>query len=724
MSSLPVLAPRSSARSARLATLLATLPALVTCAAPPRAGPEPRPDIVLVVADDLGFSDLGCTGGEIATPVLDALAREGVLFTRFATQPRCCPSRASLLTGRHPHAVDMGWMAHDVGVDGYRGTLDPAVPTIAERLRDAGYGTAMVGKWHLGASPTDGGAPLGRPRERGFDRFFGMLGGAGSHHDPPYLLLDDTPVAPTTGFHATTAYVDRALAFVDGHLARRPDDPLFLYVSLSAPHWPMHASDEDIARYRGRYDAGWDVLREARRVRQVDAGVVDPAWGLAPRPPDVPAWDDVPDPRWQASRMEVYAAMVDRMDRELGRLVEHLRARGRLERTLFVFLSDNGPSAEENSSLGPVRPARPPPTPLRLADARAPQTRIRPALTRAGEPVRTGYGVPPGPESSFVAVGRGWASLSATPFRGSKSRLYEGGVAVPLVVHWPAGTVRAGSLDRTPCDLLDLFATFVDAADAGAPDDEGTSLLPALRGEPVDAGPSYWEHEGRRAVRLGDRVLVADGESAPWELYDLAADRTQRHDLAASRPDEVETLAAAWQAWAERNDVLPLTPYRRLPMPVFSTARRFRLAEGATLGREASPDLRGAAFRARVEVLSGDGDGVLVAQGGDANGWSLSVERGRPAFAVRRDEELVLVRATSPVAAPFTVEASLAADGAVVLRVVAARVLEELVDEAGGTIPAMPVEGLQVGRDDGVPVLGESAPPPWPGRLRVEVELR
>lgn len=524
-----------------------------------------RPNIVLVLADDLGFSDVGCYGGEIDTPHLDRLARDGVRMSQFYNTARCSPSRASLLTGLHPHQTGIGILTTDQRPYGYQGFLNDRCVTLAEVLRDAGYGTYLSGKWHLTGSFTE---PDGVwPTERGFDRFFGTLGGAGSYYDPITLTRDTTPVDRSElgeDWYYTDAISDEAARFITEHVAEQVDghrdDPFFCYVAYTAPHWPLHAPEDAVRAYDGRYDAGWDDLRRARTERLVADGVLDDR-ALSDRDPEVPAWDDVPDQEWEARRMQVYAAQVTAMDAGIGRIVDALEATGRLEDTIVIFLSDNGGSAE-GQPTGYVDEA---------AD-------VRPTVnlaTRDGRRVFRGNvpEVAPGPPDTWASYGRAWSNLSNAPFRKHKSWVHEGGISTPFVVHWPAGLGRAGGVSHDPHQLPDVMATLLEATGVAYPGTfpgrdplppEGTSMLPAWRGE-TEAGETgtadgghtlYWEHMGNAAVRRGRWKLVRDHPGG-WELYDIRADRAERHDLAARHPGVVAELEAAYEAWAARCDVIP-----------------------------------------------------------------------------------------------------------------------------------------------------------------------
>jgi arylsulfatase len=497
---------------------------LLAAAGSARAQPALRPNIVLILADDLGFSDVGSFGGEIETPRLDRLAAEGVRFTQFYSAARCSPTRASLLTGRTPHAVGIG---HLNGPGTYPGDLDRGTPTLAERLREAGYATYMAGKWHVTPWPGPG---HNHPRRRGFDRFYGILASIRSYYNPPSLMRDEQELGPPAGdYHFTDAVSEEAARFVREHDATRP---FFLYVAHAAPHWPLHAREADVARHLERYRAGWDAVRRRRHARLAELGLLDAA--LAPRDARVAAWESAQPREWLAHRMAAYAAMVEQMDRGIGRVLDEIERRGMTKSTLVLFLSDNGGCAEE---IGPEG-----------------RSQHFPRLTRDGRLVRLGNGVEilPGPEDTYASYGLEWAHASNTPFRLFKSFVHEGGIASPFIVRWP-GALPPGSVSRRVGHVVDLLPTLLAAAGAPLPSLEGRDLL---AGDPAEPRTLCWEHEGHRAVRRGDWKLVAV-HGGPWELYDLATDRTERSDLAAERPALVRELAALHADWAARNGVKP-----------------------------------------------------------------------------------------------------------------------------------------------------------------------
>jgi arylsulfatase A-like enzyme len=496
--------------------------------------------VVLVLADDLGYSDLGCYGGEINTQNLDALGRAGLRHSHFYNTARCSPSRASLLTGLHPHQTGLGILTNDDRPRGYPGTLNPRCRTLAELLEADGYRTCLSGKWHLATemrTPNDA-----WPTRRGFERFFGTLSGCGSYFDPSTLTRGEANVereAKREDFYYTDVITDEAVAFI-----RESDQPFFLYVAYTAPHWPLHALDEDVQRYRGAFDEGWDVLREHRMTRLLEEGMLDEYASLSARDPTQPPWHEADNKAWRARRMEVYAAQVDRLDQGVGRIVQALRDKQVFEDTLFMFLSDNGASDEDLPKVTMER--------FRT------RTDILRLHTRDGRAVRIGNdpSIWPGPEDTYASYGRAWANLSNTPFRYYKRWVHEGGIATPFIAHWPNGQLLAGSVLHTPFQLTDVLPTVLDASGGAVPRCEGRSLLPAWRGQSVSDATLYWEHTGNAALRRGPWKLVRQFPNA-WELYEVSIDRSETRDVADAHPDVVKELAAEWRRWAERVGVIP-----------------------------------------------------------------------------------------------------------------------------------------------------------------------
>lgn len=509
---------------------------IMGAASPTARAQAERPNIIVIMADDLGFSDLGCYGGEIRTPNLDALAQNGLRFTQFYNAARCVPSRGSLLTGVYPHQAGVGQMVSPGNRPGYRGRLVDRVVTLAEVLREGGYQTFMSGKWHVTHFDYENAGPTLHkptwPLQRGFDRFFGHLSGGGSYYDMVSLMKGNDFIESGEDFYLTDAINEHSEHFVREADA---DAPFFLYIAHYAPHWPLHAFEADIAKYDGVYDVGWDQIRQARYQRLVELGIIDQNIALSERSDEIPAWENADHKEWEARRMAVHAAMVDRMDQGLGRVFAALKETGRFDNTVIFFLSDNGASAET----------------------------IQGRRTRHGDFARGGTepGVMPGPPDTYASFGQRWANVSNTPFRKYKAWQHEGGVATPLIAHWPKGIADRGALRHTPGHVIDFMPTVVELAGVTYPGQfngheilpmEGQSLVPVFAQDALDERPLFFEHFGKAAVRLGDWKLVKAGPSNPWELYNMSVDRTERNNLAAKHPERVEALRVLWDQWADR----------------------------------------------------------------------------------------------------------------------------------------------------------------------------
>lgn len=476
-------------------------------------GAAQPPNIVLIMADDMGFSDIAPYGGEIETPHLGRLAREGLRFTQFYNNAKCTTTRASLLTGLYPRQKGA--------------LLKENMVTVAEVLRSAGYQTVLSGKWHLGNQ-----APR-RPSDRGFQRYFGLLDGCCNFFDPSipdpafkgnrvrYVAQDDQRITEfPDDFYMTDAISEYAVDQIER--MAKIDAPFFLHVCYTAPHYPLHAKPEDIAKYQGKYLAGWEQLRKQRHQRQIEMGLVDPKWQLARPNREVQAWDQAPHHQWQDLRMSVYAAMIDSMDQGIGRILNTLDDQGLAENTVVMFLSDNGGCAEIPGGEKPERI--------------------------------------PGPKEYYTTCGPGWAYAQNTPFRRYKSWVHEGGISTPLIVRWPQ-VVAPGSITRQVGHIIDLLPTCADLAGAEYPAEmdgneilpvEGKTLASIFRGEERTPHEKlFWEWAGNRAVREGDWKLCWDKGPKAWELYNLAEDRTETHDLAKEQPQRVERMSADWFAWAK-----------------------------------------------------------------------------------------------------------------------------------------------------------------------------
>ena len=534
-----------------------------------------RPNIVIIMSDDMGYSDIGCYGGEIYTPVLDGLAANGLRFTQFYNTARCCPTRASLLTGLYPHQAGIGHMMNDRGQDGYRGELNRNCVTIAEALKPAGYSTYCIGKWHVTShvNPSNDTEKFNWPLQRGFDRYYGIINGASSLWDPNSLTRGNKPITrendpdykPSQSYHFTDAISDNAVKFVKEH---KGDNPFFMYVSYTAAHWPMHAREQDIEKYDGKYDQGYVSVRKARLERMKEMGLIDKGTKMTPTVGD---WSKVKDKEWESACMEVYAAMVDQMDQGIGRIVEAIKNRGDLNNTLIFYLQDNGGCAENGGRGDKPFPRPKKPTFKPIPDDVIHYFNSTPKQTRDGYPVRRGR-VMPGPEDTYIGYGRNWANVSNTPFREYKHWVHEGGVATPLVVHWPDGIAVKNKLRKEPSHLIDLMATCIDVSGAKYPKEfrgktikplEGKSLIKIFKEDAIDRQAIYWEHEGNRAIRVGDWKLVAKGRNGKWELYDLKNDRVEMNDLSKKHPEKTKKLQAMWQSYAERTGVIPWPESRK-----------------------------------------------------------------------------------------------------------------------------------------------------------------
>ena len=527
---------------------------------------DTRPNIIVILADDLGYSDLGSYGGEINTPALDQLAKNGLRFTQFYNASRCCPSRASLLTGLYPHQTGIGAMTMDRNLPGYRGYLTENTVTIAELLKKAGYHTGMVGKWHVSntieqkkeeqlrwlAHQTSYPAfsPLSQyPTNRGFDKYYGNIWGVVDFFDPFSLVNGTKPVrsVPKDYYH-TTAIGDTAIAYVDEFT--RDDKPFFLYIAHTAPHWPLHALPEDIKKYEGTYTAGWDAIRKTRYQKMLKSGLIKSEnTPLSPRMFPDKQWKNNPDKEWDARAMAVHAAMVDRMDQTIGKLIEKLKEKGELDNTLIFFLSDNGASYEIPAKYGPGFD--------------------RAGSTRDGRKVvfPVGKEALPGPQTVHAGIGPEWANVANTPLRYYKSKEHEGGIATPLIVHWPARINEKGKIIDQPGHIMDIMATCLDVSGTGYPKTfegrnitpiQGKSLLPVFSDKKQNGHDVlFWEHLGACAIRQGDWKLVKLDRKSEWELYNLAKDRTELKDLAGKYPEKVKELSLLWQKMAHDLNVFP-----------------------------------------------------------------------------------------------------------------------------------------------------------------------
>jgi arylsulfatase A-like enzyme len=510
--------------------LIVLLSTLSTGAVHSFGGESARPNFLVILADDLGYSDLGCYGGEIHTPNLDRLAAGGLRFTQFYNTARCWPSRAALLTGYYAQQVGRDTVP---GVaSGHQGKRPKWAKLLPEMLRPLGYRSYHAGKWHVD----------GMPLANGFDRSY-YVEDLGRYFSPRVLHEDDTKLAaikPGTGYYTTIAIADHGIKYLKDHTTTQAGQPFFLYLAFNSPHFPLQALADDIERYKGRYSSGWDAIRTDRwqsvqklglvhgRLSDVEREVGPPYHfpaaleKLGPGEVNRPVpWDALSEPQrsFQAAKMEIHAAMIDRMDREIGRVVDQLRAMGEFENTLILFMSDNGASAEI----------------MVRGDGHDPRA-------------------PAGSAASHLCLGPGWSTVANTPFRRHKTWVHEGGIATPLVVHWPKGIAASGELRSDPGHLIDIVPTILEVAGspprddlAAGPKPPGKSLAPAFAHDGgLKHDDLWWAHEGNRAIRVNNWKVVA-AKDQPWELYDLATDRTETRDLARENPARVRELSDRWQ---------------------------------------------------------------------------------------------------------------------------------------------------------------------------------
>ncbi len=554
---------------------------LLICAQTLRAE---RPNIILIMTDDVGYSDISCMGGEAKTPRLDTLAKGGLIFTQFYNTARCCPTRASLLTGLHPHQAGVGYMMVDSGTEGYTGDLSKNSVTIAEALVKSGYETYAVGKWHV---TKDFENKHNWPQQRGFMHYYGTIDGAANYYNPnalvrgnEFISLANDPKYKPEQYYYTNAIGDNAVMFLKEKDAEGNKKPFFMYVAFTAAHWPIQAPEEEIKPYEGMFDKGWDMLRKEKFEKMRAMGLLDKKWKLS-FDKSVTPWDDVENKRYETRAMETYAGMITCMDRNVGKIVDYLERTGQLENTVIMYLQDNGACAEIHGRKHKE------PTPIPVPEGRTLQPFRKDEInmdrytatgnyrTRDGRPIYTGLGVMAGPEDTDVGYGRGWAYYSDTPYREYKHFIHEGGISTPLIVHWPDGIKAKGERRAQPGQLMDIMATILDVAKTEYPKEyggnkiipaPGRSLAPVFERDMLFyERPLYWEHEGNRGIRVGKWKLVFKSEkrawfdipSSTWELYDMENDRTETENLAKEHPELVEKLAAQWQHFADTCMVKP-----------------------------------------------------------------------------------------------------------------------------------------------------------------------
>jgi len=688
--------------------------------------PAEKPNIIIILTDDMGYSDIGAFGSEIKTPNIDRLAAEGKQFTQFYNTARCCPSRASLLTGLYSHQAGVGHLTYDTGHIGYGDFLTSDSVTIAEVLKGSGYSTYMSGKWHLAPRSYNPKTDLKYwPRRRGFDRFYGTIAGSGSFYDPYNLCRDETLITPDNdpeykpeNFYYTDAVTDNALRYLGDHEKQSDDKPFFLYLAYTAAHWPLHAPEDAIAEYYGKYDGGYTPVHEARLKKLKELNLIPE---VAKASPVVGDWEKVKYKKAEARLMETYAAMVSRMDKGVGRVMEQLRESGELDNTLVMYLHDNGGCDEDwftepNKDMKPREPMGP----------NELQTKGQPTHSRDGKPMRKGKDVMAGPADTYTAYGQNWANISNTPFRLYKHYSHEGGISTPFIAHWPAAIkpTLETQIVRKPAHLIDLMATIVDITKAKYPTErngvkiqpmEGVSLLPVLtdKGDLNRDKPLFFEHESNRAVRDGKWKIVTEGQDGPWELYDMDVDRGETIDLAKQHPDIVKKMAAQWDAWAVRSRVLPLGGWkdRRVREEAAeATANQLDLKQGDELTVSQSLNLDKKGLHVLAEVTKGPVEGVIVSQGASHNGFSLYAKDGKIHFSTRHNKKKGELEISPIPATPFTIGANLEMDGSASLSVKAGPSIDStnhpqvVKAKFPGPLVKTPTQGLAAGTDQETPV--------------------
>ena len=504
-----------------------------------------RPNVMIILMDDMGYSDLGFMGSEIETPNIDKLAANGLFYNQFYNTGRCCPTRASLLTGQYPHATGMGWMtASDLGRPAYTGDINNKCITIAQALGQNDYKCYMTGKWHVthDSYMKPEGPKHNWPIQRGFDRFYGHLTGGGGFFKTKSMLNDNEWLGEMPdGFYLTSAVTDSTVAILEDHFSNDSDNPFFFYVAYYAPHRPLHALKEDIEKYEGKFMQGWDTLRIKKYQKMVDLGIINPVvCPLTKRDAMVKAWDTLSDDEkvlWD-KRMAIYAAQIDRADQGIGKILETLKKNSALDNTLIMFLSDNGGNTEAQGG-----------------------TLTFDQLEKLG--------LPEGRDQSYR---REWANMSNTPYRQYKTQNHEGGVCTSFIAHWPSVIKSKGAVSSQVAHVIDLFPTILDVTGGAYPDEwnqvdindlHGRSFASSFTGEVKERGPLFFEHEANRAVRDGNFKLVnlSPGKApfvGEWELYDLSVDRSETNNIAAQNPEKVKELSDLWYNWANTYGVLPM----------------------------------------------------------------------------------------------------------------------------------------------------------------------
>lgn len=684
------------------------LPMLIWGSSSVDAISQEPPNIVVILADDLGYSDLGCYGGEIDTPNIDALASGGVKLTQVYNSARCCPSRASLMTGLYPTQAGIGDFTtlkpSSSRGPGYLGRLNDNCATIAEVLKPAGYGCYYVGKWHMHSASG--------PIRRGFDEFYGYTQDhSHDQYDADYYIRlpegrhkENDPDADK--FYVTDVFNDYAIEFIKQ--GQKTGKPWCLFLGHSSPHFPVQAPPERADKYESTYLRGWDVLREERFKRMQQIGLIDgDHWKLSPReivPVDNdliansfpgqqnPAWDTLTPDRQHdlARRMAVFAAMVEGVDHGVGQITKHLKDTNELDNTLIVFLSDNGACYE----WGPFG-----------FDGKS---RLGTTTLRTGEAVREIGG-----RGTHQSYGSAWANLGNTPFRMYKHFTHEGGISTPFIAHWPAGIGERSGWVRDPAHMMDILPTVMDAAGATYPQNlrgnkitplEGTSLLPAMRGVSTPSRSIGFDHQAAHALRDGDWKIVYSKRmptELKWELYNLRDDRCELNDMSAEQPERLESMISSWEDWARRVGVI----WKPDPADAVGAAYSGPL--------QSSPLIANRSLSMSAEIRSATPRGVVIAQGGKQHGYALHFVDGKPAFDVRVNGRVTRLIGTENVSGKVKLESTLTLNE----MTLSVNGTEPIRGPSPGFIPAEPADSLSVGFDDRTSAGDYDAPNRFTGKV-------
>ncbi|MDA7916386.1 arylsulfatase [Verrucomicrobia bacterium] len=686
--------------------ILFTLPLVVSCLFGSAGSAAEKPNVLVILADDLGYSDLGCYGGEMPTPNIDALAQGGAKFTQLYNSARCCPSRASLMTGLYPSQAGIGDFTSgkpsSTRGPGYLGRLNDQCVTLAEVLKPAGYATYYVGKWHMHEETG--------PIKRGFDEFYGYTKGhSHDQYDADYYIrlpegrAKEIDLAKAD-YYATDVFNDYAMEFLKQ--GKQTGKPWFLFLGHSSPHFPVQAPGATANKFDEIYEKGWDALRDERYARMKQIGLVNGEhWNLTPRslvPVDRtdiangyegrpnPAWKDLPEARRRdlARRMAVFAAMVDHMDQGVGRITDYLKKTKQLDNTLILFLSDNG-ACYEWGPFGFDGKSRTGKTILHQGDD----------LKKVGQP------------GSFHSYGSAWANLGNTPFRLYKHFTHEGGISTPFIAHWPKGIGETKDWIRTPAHVMDIMPTIIEATGASYPlkyqgrkitPTEGKSLLPLMKGGSIAARSIGFDHQAAHALRKGDWKIVW-GKRMPkeitWELYNIAEDRCEMNDLAKAQPKRVEAMAKEWEQWAKHVQVI-----WKSDKPVNAQGKNSDLK---------SPNIKNQEITITARITTSDKTGVIVAQGGNQHGYAIHLIEGRPAFDVRVKGKVTRIMGKQDVPEQFRVKATFTKEA------IELYINDQSVAKAPspGLIPTQPTDPLNKGMDDRLTAGDYSGPNPLEGKI-------